>query len=203
MIYLYTKYNHYRKFINENKTDKLFKGLKILTQSNKFSSLLQASNLIINEEIFDNPIKCDYNIKTTNNHTKIVFSSKNDNEYRLDIYRIIENNELINHISFTINDDKFDKIPTTQQEQDDLDIEYERLTNKNEIYDVLGRIRYILIDIVSQEIINNDFCIGGTEFFKKNSLYEYFLKIVVGENGFEKKQTKIYPKIGWGLYFKI
>lgn len=43
MIYLYTKYNH-RKFINENKTDRLYKWLKILTQGSKISSLLQESN---------------------------------------------------------------------------------------------------------------------------------------------------------------
>ena len=46
-----------------------------------------------------------------------------------------------------------------------------------------------------------DFCIGGI-FYKKNNLYEYFLKFVVGENGFEKRKTNKYPT-EWGLYFNI
>ena len=50
--------------------------------------------------------------------------------------------------------------------------------------------------------INKYFCIGGTKLEKKNNLYKYFLNVVVGENGFEKKETTLYDT-GWGLYFSI
>ena len=77
------------------------------------------------------------------------------------------------------------------------------MTNISEIYDVLGRIRYILENMVNDKIIDSSFCIGGTKFIKKNKLYEYMLKFIVGDNGFEKRKSDIYPKLDWGLYFDI
>ena len=61
---------------------------------------------------------------------------------------------------------------------------------------------FILRDLVKNGI-SNLFCIGGNEIFQKNNIYEYFLKVVVGEDGFKKLNTDVYPDSGWGLYFKI
>jgi hypothetical protein len=80
---------------------------------------------------------------------------------------------------------------------------YEEPTNNYEVYDLLGRIRFILNSMVNDKVIENSFCVGGTLFLKKNYLYKYFLKMIVGEDGFKKRDTVVYPKVGWGLYFKI
>lgn len=201
MIYLYSKYEHYLKFLNENKSDRIYKGVKLVTIDNKYSSLF---NIKINEEIFEKPIECEYDVSDIgNNRIKIRFKSKKEVDYRIDISKITEGGQLINHIGFTIDNPKFDEFPTNQQEQDEFDMDYEALTDKNEVYDVLGRIRYILLHLIKNKIINNHFCVGGTVFLKKNKLYEFFLKFLVGGDGFEKKQTEVYPKVGWGLYFTI
>jgi hypothetical protein len=201
MNYLYTQYKHYIKYINENGTDRIYKGLKILPISNKFSGL---SNFKINEEIFEKPIECVYEINYINsNQIKITFKSKSNVEYRLDLFKIIEDGVLYNHISYTKNDDIFDKNPENQQEQDEIDMRYEEPTNNYEVYDLLGRIRFILNSMVNDKVIENSFCVGGTLFLKKNYLYKYFLKMIVGEDGFKKRDTVVYPKVGWGLYFKI
>ena len=201
MIYLYSKYEHYLKFLSENKSDRIHKGVKLITIDNKYSSLC---NIKINEEIFENPIECEYDISDIgNDRIKVRFKSKREVDYRIDISKIAEDGQLINHIGFTIDNFKFDKLPTNQMEQDEFDMEYEALTDKNEVYDVLGRIRYILLHMIKNKIINNHFCVGGTVFLKKNKLYEFFLKVIVGDDGFKKKQTDVYPKIGWGLYFTI
>ena len=200
MDYLYTQYKHYLKYVSENGTDRVHKGLKIFSNTNKFSNFIN----LINEEIFERPVNCDYEIKYINDkQLKITFKSKNNVEYRLDIFKIFEDNILYNHISFTINHSFFDNNPKSQKEQDELDMKYEEPTNNYEVYDLLGRIRFILLSMVNSKVIENSFCVGGTLFLKKNNMYKYFLKLVVGENGFEKRDTNVYPKIGWGLYFKI
>ena len=126
MNYLYTQYKHYTKYINENGTDRVYKGLKIQSTSSKFSSL---SNFKFNEEIFEKPVECEYKTNYINkNQIKITFKSKNDIEYRLDIFKIVENGVLYNHISYTKNDDIFDKSPENQQEQDEMDMKYEEPT---------------------------------------------------------------------------
>lgn len=58
------------------------------------------------------------------------------------------------------------------------------------------------ISEVKNDTLSNYFCIGGIEIKSKNNIYEYFLKVVVGENGFEKLDTDLYDN-KWGLYFKI
>jgi hypothetical protein len=68
--------------------------------------------------------------------------------------------------------------------------------------ELLNRLHFILKDLVSKNIINNNFCIGGTELIE-NNIYEFFLKVIVGDGGFEKINTNVYSKVGWGLYFSI
>ena len=197
MKYLYTKSDHYKKFVETNYTNRLHKGLKIWTTGSK-------NQLLKINEIFEAPLETEYIIHNhTNGGFKIIFKTKSETEYRLDIFLIKEFNKIINHISFTINDSIFDTIPNNENDYKSINYEYDKLTNKGEMVEILNRIHFILVDLVSNKKINNEFCIGGTEIIEKNNIYEYFLKVVVGEDGFEKKKTDAYPNIGWGLYFKI
>ena len=205
MEYLYTKYKHYQLFLEINKSNRLSKNLKIIPTESKISSLIKKTHNYqsLNEEIFDKPIDTDYEIfNVEDNFKKVIFKTNSNTEYRLDLFTIEENNLLINHISFTVNDDVYDTLPTNDVDFGKYEDEYEKLTKKNEIYEILNRIRFILKGLVDTKVINNNFCIGGAKLESKNIIYEYFLKIVVGDKGFEKILTNIYPT-GWGLYFKI
>lgn len=202
MKYLYSKSEHYDLFIKENKSNRLSKGLKIMPYESKVSSLLKKT-YNINEEIFDKSIVTDYElINVEDGFKKVVFKSNSNTEYRLDIFEI-EEDGIVNHISFALNSQKFDVLPKDYGEFQEYEMEYQELTNKNETIEVLNRIHFILRDLVEKTIINNSFCIGGTKLEKKNKIYQYLLKTIVGEGGFKKLNTNIYPEIGWGLYFKI
>ena len=195
MKYLYTKSNHYTKFLESNSnSNRLSKNLKILPPNGKFIN-----------EIFNSPIKCDYTKETKKSEARVVikFESKLGNKYRLDIFPLKEFNKEINHIAFGIDSKEFEDLPNTLSDLDIYWDDYERPTNRNEMIDILNRLNFILNDLVNKNEIQPDFCIGGTELESKNNIYEYFLKIVVGDNGFTKLKTRMYPKSGWGLYFKI
>jgi hypothetical protein len=200
MIYLQTKFEDFNNWVDKNKTDRLDKGIKISTISKNISNFISDK---VNE-IFETETKCDYELKEiTQIHTKILFNSKNNNKYRIDLFQIEEFGEKINHIGFTLEDDIFDTIPSNETEQEEWDYKYELPTEIGEVYDVLSRIRFILLDLVKSNKISNSFCIGGTNIFKKNKIYEFLLLKVIGEEGFEKRETQVYKKTGWGLYFKV
>ena len=186
MNYLYVKYNHYVNFINEYKTDRLCKNLKIYTTS---------KNGLINE-IFNEPLYTDYKIeKNFPNYLLISFETKAEYKYRIDIFRMTEYDKspnYINHIAYS----------DYNNEVTDVD-KYEELLNRNEMLEILNRIHYILNDLVKNNIINNEFCIGGTKTLAKNNIYQYLLKILVGEDGFKKMNTEFYKDTKFGLYFKI
>lgn len=203
MIYLQTKWKDFKYWIENKKSDRLDKNIKIYAVSKNISSLFKGESYSVNE-IFDSETVCNYDkIELNKNHLKITFNSKSETEYRIDLFKIVEEGISVNHIGFTKNDDIFDTIPTNEKEQEEFDTKYELPTNKNEVYDVLSRIRFILIDLVKNKIVDNYFCIGGTGLNTKNKIYEFFLLKVVGEEGFEKKETKVYLKTGWGIYFKV
>lgn len=203
MKYLYSKYEHYNIFILSNKSNRLSKGLKVLPYESKISNLLKKS-YSVNEEIFDRSIDTKYElINVKNNFKKIIFKSNSNTEYRLDIFEIEERKDMVSHISFALNDEKFDSIPKNDIEFQEYEAEYQKLTNKNEMIEVLNRIHFILSDLIDTKIINNNFCIGGTKLEEKNKIYQYLLKVIAGENGFKKLDTDVYPEIGWGLYFTL
>ena len=205
MKYLYTKSDHYKIYVSENKTDRICKGCKILPYgSGKYHLIWNSLGGPIREEIFKNPIITNYQVVDINNFfRKVLFKSTSNTEYRIDIHLLNEVNGLVNHIAFTENDDKFDTLPTNDLEADKYESDYHKLTGRDEMIEVMDRIHYILMDLINKNIISNNFCIGGTEIDKKNNIYEYFLKVMVGEDGFKKLPTNAYPKIGWGLYFKM
>lgn len=204
MIYLYTKTEHYKKFVEDNKSNRLSKFIKVLPESDKMNLFKLSLNSAFNEEIYGSPIETKYNlVKVNNNFLKVLFTSKSNTNYRLDIHIINEENGIVNHISFTENDSKYDTIPDNQYGFDQYESDYNRLTGKNEMIEFMDRIHFILSDLLNKgNLSNNLFCIGGTE-LEKNNIYEYLLKVVVGDNGFKKIETNIYPKVGWGLYFSI
>jgi hypothetical protein len=202
MKYLYTRLSHYNSYINEYNTNRLDKGIKIISTESK-RHLLSKSFELNEEEIFESPLDTNYTISNKDNKLTVIFSTTSDTEYRLDIFSIIENDDIVNHLAFSINNPIFDKIPTNQKDFDNYNLEYHKLTSKHEVIELLNRIHFILKDLVSNSKIENNFCIGGTEIIEKNNIYEYFLKVVVGNDGFTKKNSDIYPNIGWGLYFKI
>jgi len=201
MKYLWTQTEHYRKFIKENKSPRLSKFLKIYTESK--SELID--KLFKKNEIFNSNLITEYSITDQKNveGKKVIFKTKSDNEYRLDIYFIIEDTGLVNHLSFTKNIDLYDMITNTNDEFNLINKKYNELTENREAIEILNRIKYILSDLVKKDIISNYFCIGGTEIEAKNNIYQYFLKVVVGDGGFIKKKSDSYTKTGWGLYFKI
>jgi hypothetical protein len=204
MNYLYTRSDHYKLFFERNRSDRLSKKLKISPQESKIRDLLTISLDYINEEIFDSPVNTDYQVEDNPGSKKIVFESSSKTEYRLDIFIIKENDKgIVNHLSFTENDKMYDVIPNNDIEFQEYENSYHRLTNKKEVYEVLNRIRFILNDLVNKNNISNYFCIGGSKLEKKNVIYEYFLKVVVGENGFDKLSSDVYTDTGWGLYFSI
>lgn len=206
MKYLYSKYEHYKVFLEKNKSNRLSKGLKIISTGDKLN-LFKISlnhNYSVSEEIFNSPIETQYSIiKINPNFRKIIFKSSSNTEYRIDIHIILENGSIVNHISFSENDEKYDYVPDNENDFNKYVIDYDKPTGKHEMIEILSRIYFIISDLVNTKIISNYFCIGGTELEEKNNIYEYFLRVVVGDGGFDKLKTNAYPKIGWGLYFKI
>jgi len=186
MNYLYTKQEHYTKFVEEYKTDRLYKNLKIY-------SPMKTGKLI--KEIFNEPIFTEYEIiEKKPDKILISFKTKSGSKYRLDIFIVEEKDkyiEPINHFAFS----DFEKSP---ENGDD----YEKVLKRHESLEIFNKIHFILIDLCEKKIINNIFCIGGAKLFSKNNIYEYALKIIVGDDGFKKVKTDIY-KTGFGLYFKI
>lgn len=71
------------------------------------------------------------------------------------------------------------------------------------MYEIINKIHFILNDLIDNKIINNYFCIGGTKLLTKNNIYQYVLKILVGEDSFKKLDTNVYKDTKFGLYFKI
>lgn len=205
MNYLYTKTEHYKLFIKDNKSNRLSKDIKILPESDKMNLFKISLNYNLNEEIYDKPLETNYRLlKIKDNFIKILFQSRSNTNYRLDIHTIVEKNGTVNHISFTEDDIKYDVIPNNKFDFEQYEVDYNKPTGKNEMIELMNRIHYILSDLLLKgSLLNNSFCIGSTELIEKNNIYEYLLKVIVGDKGFKKINTDIYPKFGWGLYFSI
>ena len=93
MKYLHTKREHYKLFLEDNKTDRLSKFLKVTTLSKNYLKLYEASKgNFIKEEIFNKPIGTEYSLSDIDNYNnrKILFKSNSNTEYKLDILSINE-----------------------------------------------------------------------------------------------------------------
>jgi hypothetical protein len=186
------KNKHYKKFIKENNTDKFSRFIKIWCPSKSYLLSFTEFGPTLNEEIFES-LDTNY-IETIidNIHSVYYFETKSLTKYRLDIFKLNESNMIVNHIGFSLANKKVS----------DSD-GYEEETNKHEAIELFSRIIFILNDLISKNKINNEFCIGGSTFEKKNILYKNMLKYLVGPNGFQKKDTNYYPDTDWGVYFQI
>lgn len=204
MKYLYTKTEHYKKFIFDNNTNRLSKGVKIMPENSKMTLFKNSLCYINEEEIFQKPIITEYEVvKINDKFIKILFTYNSKTDYRLDIHIINEINVLVNHIELTKNDSKYDTTPNSKDDFEKYEYDYNKLTGMNAMIEIINRIHFILIDLLKKSLIKNYFCIGGTEIIEKNNIYEYLLKIIVGDDGFKKLKTEVYDKVGWGLYFSI
>lgn len=189
MKYLETTYEQYQNFITFEKSERLSKNLKIFAKD--LSKINIFSKTKINE-IFDSEIKTKYNIHKDNyNNLSIYFKTNSNTEYRLDLIKYNEEDKgIVYHIGFSL----------WNVEINDYDV----LTEKHEMIEILNRIKYIINDIIINNLLErNYFCIGADVLLKKkNDIYQYFLKIVLGKNKFKKLQTKLYDS-NWGLYFEL
>ncbi len=175
MNYLITRKEHF-------KNERLSKNLKTITIGN-YDKLFNVSSL---NEILDSDLITNYKKINDNLYSFFTVSKQ---KYRLDIILKNEKNiGLVNHIAFSL--------------YERTESNYDILTNKKEMIEVLNRIKFIINDLVTNFNIINYFCIGGTELESKNNIYEYVLFILLGEYGYEKKYTDLYDS-NWGLYFKI
>lgn len=175
------KIDDYKNYLTKYNTNELDKNNVIYTFSS-FPPKFYRKLYNINEEIFDGTI-CDYEIINKNsNIINIIFISKLNNEYRLDLFK--EPNVNIWHIGFS------------EFNSEICDIEkYHKLTNNNESIDVFSRLIWILQDIN----LNVKYCIGASGDPKKDRVYEYMMRFV---SNWEKKETDQYP-LGWAIYFHL
>jgi len=143
-------------------------------------------------EIFDSEIKTEYTIYDNKNNLTIKFLTNSNTEYRLDLFLKNEKEKgLVYHIGFSTWE-------VSKEEYNIVKIE------KYEMIEILNRIKFIIKDLIRKNKLKvNYFCVGASEISdKKNDIYEYFLKIVLGNNNFQKLETDLYSP-NWGLYFKI
>lgn len=164
MNYLYVSFKTFEEYYNKFKTDKLYKFYKIQTSKYIKEHPFIKLNEIFNKDYSD----VEYEVYYSDNEiTTIKFKTSNLNVYRLDLLKMKNyckeiDDEFVYNISFT---DWY------------RDVEkYEELTNKNEIYELLSKIGFILRDYNKDK--NQSYCIGLTLDDRKNNLYNYFLRIV-------------------------
>lgn len=168
------KLEDYLNYISKFKTTKLDKKNIIYTNGG-FPKFLG-----INEEIFEGR-STEYEIvKNEDSHILIKFLSKNNIEYRFDLFK--EPNTNIWHLGFSLFDG-------------DLK-DYHEKTYKNEAIDVFSRMVWILKDL---NLKVDKYCIGATGDESKDLTYQYMMRFV---SNWEKKNTTEYS-LGWALYFNL
>ena len=186
-MYLNVNYIEYKRFLKENSnSDRISKGLKLHPVF----------------EIFDREVKTEYSVSDRDYFIpeselfyklKVKFYSKSNTKYRIDIWSMVdiveEREERYNHLAFSLYDKKTDNP------------DYNEPTNKDELYDVMNRLTYIIKDMISKNIITNQFCVGGTSDLRKNKMYKSLLSSM-GAKDIEKRAEDLYDE-GWGLYFTL
>lgn len=70
--------------------------------------------------------------------------------------------------------------------------DYEEMTDKNEMIEVLNRIRFILKDWLGRNRYKFTFVIGKSEIEKKNNIYKYFIKICFPDYKIEYEYSSHY-----------
>lgn len=161
--YLYVSHYTFNEYYNKFKNNRLSKFIKITT-----SKYINENPLIKLNEIFDKDYSdVKYNVVYSDDDITTLKFETNKNKYRLDLLKM-------KNYCKEIEDDFVYNISFTELNRD-VD-EYEMLTNKKEIYEILGKIGYILKDF--NKCKNHSYLIGLSNDERKNKLYDYFLRIV-------------------------
>lgn len=200
MKYLKTSLYTYNEFIKEYKTNRLEKNLKIYgsTYPPKYLNL---------KEIFDSNLKLiegeDFVIKKLkhpeyeNEYNFIyVFKTKDKIEYRLDFVVLKEDNKnLKNEI---LHDKKFISVAFTLNNISAED--YDEVTLKNNQYEVLNCVIYLVNHFKNMEKNNYIFMFGKPNVEQKFNIYKYIIEKCFPDYKILKDFTSGFDKTNLGFY---
>lgn len=174
MNYYKTSLYTYSEFIKENNNDRLSKNEKIEQPGSGVPIYLKI------DEIFNSKVvELDYK-KEIYKHPKYkgeenityFFKSKSEVDYRLDLVILSEEN--INLKDVRLYNKKFISISFSLSDSNNFN--YDDVTNLNEIYDLMSKIKF-LID-KNEYMLGKDYVfMFGKPIDKKIKMYEYFIKI--------------------------
>ena len=202
MIYYKTTLYTYNEFLKENNTDRLSKNEKIKSPGAGLSKYI--SNIEKIDEIFDSKLDkldfkeevYDHPVYEGEKNTTYFFKSKRGNEYRLDLVILMESNS--NLKDNRLHNKKF--ISVSFSISDATDDNYDDVTNKNELYDVMSRIRY-LIKLNEYRINNGYVFMFGKPDEEKINMYSMFIKICFPDYKLIVDYTSGFPNTNVGYYF--
>jgi hypothetical protein len=146
-----------------------------ITTGTKFSENSQFGSKI--NEIFDKKIITNYSIEKrkspifSSDDYIFTFKTNSGIEYRLDLLKHDDDKVSYENMYSVL----FSLVENDPWSSDVLN--YEKLTNKDEMIEILNRIRYIIEDWLDKTKLNITFVIGKSDNQKKNNIYEYFIRI--------------------------
>lgn len=195
--YYKTSLYTYNEFLKENKTNRLSKYEKIEGSDSgtvKYLKIDEIFNREINELDFE---KEDYqhpDYKSEKN-TTYWFKTKSDTKYRLDLVILKEDNSNLKDIR--LHNKKFISVSFSLADSNSED--YDTVTNKNEIYDLMSRIRY-LIELNEFKIKSDYVFMFGKPADSKIRMYENFIKMCFPDYILIKDYTSGFPNTNFGYY---
>ena len=199
MIYYKTSIFTYKEFLKENNTDRLSKTEKIKSESN-ITKYLNMKKL---NEIFDKEIEdLEYEMEVYKHpeyddeeNITYLFNSEKNNKYRLDLVILKEYNENLKDIR--LHNKKF--ISVSFSKSDSTILNYDNETNLYELYDVMGRIRY-LIKLNEYKTEHGYVFMFGKPSENKINMYEYFIKVCFPDYKLIKDYSSGFEHIKIGYY---
>jgi hypothetical protein len=199
-MYYKTSLYTYNDFLNENNTAKIDKDIKIVSDAGVNKNLKNINRI---DEIFNtdyNNIKYDiekYKSPIYHDEENITyfFDSKNGNEYRLDLVVLKENDDDLK--DKRLHNKKFISVSFSIGNATELN--YDDITNKNELYDVMSRLKYLIK--LNEDLILNDYVfMFGKPDDGKLKMYEYFIKICFPDYKLIIDYTSGFPNTNIGFY---
>lgn len=197
MIYYKTSLFTYNEFIKENRYDKLSKTERLEQPSSGVVSFLKI------DEIFDSEINdLDY-VENKHNHPKYdnesnityLFKTKSGVEYRLDFVILKEDNQNLKDIR--LHNKKFISVSFSLSNSNNQN--YDNIANLNEVYDLMGRIKY-LISLNEYKLKYNYVFMFGKPSGRKIKMYEYFIKLCFSDYKLIVDFTSGFPNTNIGYY---
>jgi len=166
-------YKTYDNFVKFYKTDRIKKFEKL-----SYNKKIPTSDSI--KEIFNSDVKeLDFELKmNSSQHVKndsdytYYFKSKSNNTYRLDLIKFKEDNTNIKN--FELHDKVFISISYTLSDRNSEN--YDDLTDLNEPYDLLMRVKFLIKDYKNNYMKNDEVFMFGKPQEQKTNIYKYILK---------------------------